>query len=84
MATTTKSLSASQMAVRFGVQEKTARMFMQKVREAIKFSQDFFMKGTVNIDEYVVGGFEEGKSGRSYDSLKKKAVCAVELIKMEK
>ncbi|MNR58117.1 hypothetical protein D3C85_1790390 [compost metagenome] len=28
MATTTKSLSASQMAVRFEVQEKTARMFM--------------------------------------------------------
>ena len=79
MATITKSLSASQIAVRFGVQEKTARMFMQKVREAMKSSEDFPMKGIVNVDEYVVGGYEEGKSGRSYDSLKKKAVCAVEL-----
>ena len=79
MATTTKSLSASQMAVRFGVQEKTARMFMQKVREAMKSSGDFPMKGIVNVDEYVVGGYQEGRPGRSYDSSKKKAVCAVEL-----
>jgi len=79
MATTTKSLSASQMAVRFGVQEKTARMFMQKVREVMKSSGDFPMKGIVNVDEYVVGGYQEGRPGRSYDSSKKKAVCAVEL-----
>jgi transposase-like protein len=79
MATTTKSLSASQTAVRFGVQEKTARMFMQKVREAMKSSEDFLMKGIVNVDEYVVGGYQEGKPGRSYRSSKKKAVCAVEL-----
>jgi hypothetical protein len=41
MVTTTKSLSVSQMAVRFGVQEKTARMSMQKVREAMKLSEGF-------------------------------------------
>jgi transposase-like protein len=79
MATTTKSLSASQMSVRYGVQKRTARLFMHKVREAMKSSEDFPMKGIVNVDEYVVGGYEEGKPGRSYDSRKKKAVCAVEL-----
>jgi transposase-like protein len=66
MATTTKSLSAFQMAIRY-------------VREAMKSSEDFPMKGIVNVDEYVVGGYEEGKPGRSYDSTKKKAVCAVKL-----
>jgi transposase-like protein len=81
MATTTKSLSASQMAVRFGIQQRTARLFMHKVREAMKSSEDFPMTGVVNVDEYVVGGYEEGKPGRSYDSKKKKAVCAVELTK---
>ena len=35
--------------------------------------------GNVHIDEFVVGGKEEGKPGRSYDSKKKKAVCAVQL-----
>jgi hypothetical protein len=37
------------------------------------------MKGIVNVDVFVVGGYEEGKPVRSYNSLNKKAVCAVEL-----
>ena len=35
MATSTKSLSASYMGVRYGVTEKAARLFMLKKREAI-------------------------------------------------
>lgn len=79
MSTTTKSLSASYMGVRFGVTEKTARLFMHKIREAMKSSENHPMKGTVHIDEFVVGGKEKGKVGRSYDSKKKKVVTAVEL-----
>lgn len=79
MATTTKSLSASYVAARFGVTEKTGRLFMHKVREAMKSSENHPMGGTVHVDEFVVGGKEEGKVGRSYDSNKKKMVCAVEL-----
>jgi len=79
MSTTTKSLSASYMGVRFGVTEKTARLFMHKVREAMKSSENTPMDGKVHIDEFVVGGKEKGKVGRSYDSKKKKCVCAVQL-----
>lgn len=79
MSTTTKSLSASHMGIRFGVTEKTARLFMHKVREAMKSSENHPMKTTVHIDEFVVGGKEKGKVGRSYDSKKKKVVTAVEL-----
>ena len=79
MTTTTKSLSASYVAERFGVTEKTARLFMHKVREAMKSSGQHPIDGTVHIDEFVVGGKEKGKVGRSYDSKKKKIVCAVEL-----
>lgn len=79
MATSTKSLSASYIAVRFGVTEKTARFFMHKVREAMKSSENHPMDGTVHVDEFVVGGKEKGKVGRSYDAKKKKVVCAVEL-----
>lgn len=78
MSTTTKSLSASYMGVRYGVTEKTARLFMHKVREAMKSSERFPMKGEVEVDEFVVGGKEKGKIGRSYDTKKKKAVCAIE------
>jgi len=79
MSTTTKSLSASQMGVRYGVTEKTARLFMHKVRDAMKSSENYPIKGNVHVDEFVIGGKEKGKVGRSYDSKKKKIVCSVEL-----
>ncbi len=79
MSTTTKSLSASYMGVRYGVTEKTARLFMLKVREAMVSSGGHPMDGDVHVDEFVLGGREEGKTGRSYDAKKKKAVTAVQL-----
>ncbi len=79
MSTTTKSLSARYVSERFSVTEKTARLFMHKVRVAMKSSCKHPIKGKVHIDEFVIGGKEEGKVGRSYDSKKKKVVCAVEL-----
>ena len=79
MATTTKSLSASYMSVRYGVTEKTARLFMHKVREAMTSSGNDPMDGEVHVDEFVLGGRDEGKTGRSYDGKKKKAVTAVQL-----
>ncbi len=39
------------------------------------------MDGIVHVDEFVLGGVEQGKIGRSYDSKKKKAVTAVQLTK---
>lgn len=79
MATSTKSLSANYVAERFSITEKTARLFMHKVREAMKSSGTNPIKGKVHIDEFVIGGKEEGMVGRSYDSKKKKVVCAIEL-----
>lgn len=79
MSTTTKSLSASYMGVRYGVTEKTARLFMLKVREAMSSSGNNPMDGNVHVDEFVLGGKEQGKVGRSYNSKKKKAVTAVQL-----
>lgn len=79
MSTSTKSLSASYVAVRFGVTERTARLFMQKVREAMSSSGNNPMDGIVHVDEFVLGGREEKKTGRSYDAKKKKAVTAVQL-----
>lgn len=79
MSTTTKGLSARYMANRLTITEKTARLFMHKVREAMESSGSKPMDGLVHVDEFVIGGREEGKVGRSYDSKKKKAVCAVEL-----
>ena len=84
MSTTTKSFSATQMGVRYGVTEKTARLFMHKVREAMKSSGNHPIYGIVDVDEFVIGGKEKGKVGRSYDSNKKKIVCSVELTESGK
>ena len=72
MATTTKSLSASYMSVRYGVTEKTARLFMHKVREAMTSSGNDPMDGEVHVDEFVLGGRDEGKTGRSMTARKRR------------
>lgn len=79
MSTSTKSLSANYVSVRFGVTEKTARMFMHKVREAMESSGNHPMDGNVQVDEFVLGGREKDQIGRSYKAKKKKAITAVEL-----
>lgn len=79
MGTSTKSLSAGYMGVRYGVTEKTARLWMHKVREAMESSGNNPMQGNVHVDEFVLGGKEKEKVGRSYNARKKKAITAVEL-----
>lgn len=63
MATGTKILSATYMGVRYGVTEKTARLFMLKVREAMASSGNNPMDGDVHVDEFVLGGREAVKIG---------------------
>lgn len=79
MSTTTKSLSAQQMATRYGIARQTARLFMHKVREAMKSSGKYPITGETHVDEFTLGGKEDNKPGRSYDARKKKIVGAVEL-----
>jgi len=81
MSTSSKSVSSIQMGKRFDIRQGTAWFFMQKVRKAMKSSQKYPLSELVHVDEFTVGGKEEGKQGRSYDSKKKKAVIAVELNK---
>ena len=56
--------------VKFGV---------RKVREAMESSGNNPMDGTVHVDDFVLGGLEKSKIGRSYNAKKKKAVTAVKL-----
>ena len=77
-------MSSIQMGKRFDIRQGTAWFFMQKVRKAMKSSQKYPLSELVHVDEFTVGGKEEGKQGRSYDSKKKKAVIAVELSQKHK
>lgn len=75
----TKGMSDSQIAKRYGISRPTAWLFTKKLRKAMRSTESLEMEGDVQVDEFVVGGQEIGKQGRSYDSNKAKAVCAIEL-----
>jgi transposase-like protein len=75
----TKSISAKQMAIRYGISRKTAWLFMHKIRKVMKSSEQSPMDGNVQVDEFTIGGKEKGKQGRSYATKKKKIVASVEL-----
>lgn len=89
MVSSTKSMSALQMARRYDVNRKTAWLFMRKYRESLKSSMDYPInndglghdKNTpskIYVDEFVVGGSEKKKQGRSKSSKKRKMVMVVE------
>lgn len=84
MSTTSKGISSVQISKRYGITQKTAWYFMQKVRKSMESSSQYPLEGNVNVDEFVVGGKENGKQGRSYDTKKVKAVIAVELTDKRK
>jgi hypothetical protein len=81
MSATTKSISSSQMAKRYGISRTTAWTFMHKTRVAMKSSQSYPMEGDIQVDEFVFGGKENLKQGRSRDAKKKKIIGAVAVTK---
>ena len=66
------------MGVRFGITEKTARLFMLKVREAMSSSENKPMDSIVYVEEFVLGRKEQNKGG-SYNAKKKKTIIAIQL-----
>jgi len=79
MSASTKGLSSSQVAKRYEISRQTAWAFMHRVRIAMQSSKKNPIVGQVQVDEFVFGGKETLKQGRSRDSKKKKIVGAVEL-----
>ena len=79
MSASTKGISASQAAKRYGISRTTSWSFMHKVRNAMESSCEYPITGEVQVDEFVYGGKESLKQGRSKDSKKKKLIGAVEL-----
>ncbi|MBI9039081.1 MAG: IS1595 family transposase [Bacteroidales bacterium] len=79
MSATTKGLSATQVSKRYSISRTTAWTFMHKIRSAMKSSCKYKLKADVQVDEFVFGGKETHKQGRSKDSKKKKIIGALEL-----
>ena len=64
MATTTKSCSSTVMARKPGINQKTAWLFMSKVRKAMSSSGSYPFGGSCEVDEILIGRKVSGKRGR--------------------
>lgn len=74
MSTTTKGCSSPVMARKLGINQKTAWLFMSKVRRAMKSSGHYPLEGSCEVDEILIGGQVSGKRGRGAQGKKKAAI----------
>jgi hypothetical protein len=77
MTCTSKPISSIHVAKRYEITQKTAWIFIQKVKFAMKASKNHPMKGNLQADKFVIGGIET--KDRNFDSNKTEAVCDVVL-----
>jgi len=74
-----KGMSSCELAREFGCQQKSAWLLKAKYQNAMKSSDKFPLEGVVEVDEFLVGGFDANERGRSLAS-KQLVVLAVEKV----
>jgi hypothetical protein len=70
-----KGMSTVELGAEVGVEQKTAWLFKRKVQAVMKTSGQAKLKGKVDVDEMLVGGYTEGEKGRSLESKSAVMVC---------
>jgi hypothetical protein len=78
--TNKKGVSSYELSRKLGLRQKTCWAFKKKVVEAMKSSGNNPLTGHVEVDEFYVGGPEEGKPGRGNEK-KKQVVIAIQTDK---
>lgn len=79
ISTKKKGMSSMELSNEFELRQKTCWTFKQKVQQVMKSSLKSPLTGLVQADEFVIGGPEEGKRGRSKGA-KKLIVLALEIV----
>ncbi len=79
ISTKKKGMSSIELSNEFELRQKTCWSFKQKVQQAMKSSLQSPLTGLVHTDEFVIGGPEEGKKGRSKGA-KKLIALAIEIV----
>lgn len=74
-----KGMSSCELAKELGCQQKTAWEWKAKFQFAMKSSEQYDLQGAVEVDEFMVGGFEPGAPGRTKGD-KALVVLAVEKV----
>lgn len=76
--TSKKGANSIWLAEHFGVNQKTAWLFRQKVQIAMKSSEQFPLEGEVHVDEFEIGTPQKGEQGRSKSDKKVRVVITFE------
>jgi len=66
-----------ELSRKLGLRQKTCWYFKRKVMKAMESSGNYLLTGNVDVDEFFVGGQEDGKKGRGKKT-KKLVVLAIE------
>ena len=74
-----KGMSTVELAKEFGCQQKSAWLLKAKYQNAMKSSDKYPLEDDVEVDEFLVGGFDEGLPGRSNES-KQLVILGVEKV----
>lgn len=77
MSTNKKGISSTELSRKLNLRQKTCWLFRKKVAQSMKSSKQYPLKGTVEVDEMVVGQQEEGVVGRA-NKKKKLVIVGIE------
>ena len=80
ISTKKKGMSSPELSEEYDLRQKTCWEFKRKIQQAMKSSGNYPLTGIVHVDEFYVGGEEDGVKGRSSDSKKKLVVVALEIV----
>ena len=80
ISTKKKGMSTLELSQEFELRQKTCWEFKWKIQQAMQSSKLNPISGIVHVDEFYIGGEEEGKQGRSKGD-KKLVVIALEIVK---
>ncbi len=72
-------MSTCELLKEFGCQQKIAWLLKAKLQRAMKSSEQFELTGCVELDEFMIRGFEAQAPGRSHGN-KSLVVLAVERV----
>jgi transposase-like protein len=79
LSTKKKGMSTLELSNEFGLRQKTCWDFKWKLQKVMKSSKEWPLKGEVHVDEFLIGGYEQQKRGRSKGK-KKLVVLALEKV----
>lgn len=77
VSTNKKGIASTELSRKLQLRQKTCWLFKQKVMQAMKSSCRHPLQGQVEVDEFVIGGQDEGVKGRKNKN-KKLVIIAIE------